>query len=96
MIERFVGAVKGLTRPVLLLGTAAAAFYFFATGNAEGGSAAGTLFGVQTAWWFNERKETHEREALQVTPDPLDLLRAMPPDLLREMLMERERPETPE
>lgn len=62
MLEQIVDAVKALTRPVLLLGTAGAAFYFFATGNTEGGTSASTLFGVQAAWWFNERKELHESE----------------------------------
>lgn len=74
MLERIVDAVKALTRPVLLLGTAGAAFYFFATGNAEGGTSASTLFGVQAAWWFSERKELHEGEH-DIEATRLDVLR---------------------
>lgn len=55
MLERLVDAVRSLVRPALLLGTAGAALYFFATGNEVGGVAAIGMLGPEAGMWFEQR-----------------------------------------
>ncbi len=55
MLEQLVDAVRGLVRPVVLLGTVGTALYLWATGEPESAAGVATFAGPIIGFWFNDR-----------------------------------------
>lgn len=55
MIEQVLDLVRGLVRPVVLVGMVSTALYLWVQGDAEAAAAVATFAGAPMGFWFSDR-----------------------------------------